>query len=135
MSRAQSLPASVSLLPLPRPLMTGEVLDAANRLFRAGLLRCMPYSALAVLVLELPSLNDIFLGGGKGGLGSAGRYLIFALSLLFGVALLGVVTLRLSEVSRGMKPRFRTELWTVFRRWPNAMIATNITSVRMTSLE
>jgi len=123
MSRAQSLPASVSLLPLPRPLMTGEVLDAANRLFRAGLLRCMPYSALAVLVLELPALHDVFIGD-RSGYGSTGRYLLFALSLLFGVALLGVVTLRLSEVSRGMKPRFRTELWTVFRRWPNAVIAT-----------
>ena len=45
---------------LPRPLMTGEVLDAAFRLFRAGLLRCLPYSGLAVLVLELPTLYATF---------------------------------------------------------------------------
>ena len=40
--------------------MTGEVLDAAFRLFRAGILRCLPYSGLAVLVLELPTLYSTF---------------------------------------------------------------------------
>ena len=39
MSRAPSLSAPSGLLPLSRPLMTAEVLDAAFRLFRAGLLR------------------------------------------------------------------------------------------------
>ncbi len=37
MNRAQPLEAPVGLLPIPRPLMTGEVLDAAFRLFRASL--------------------------------------------------------------------------------------------------
>ena len=44
-----------------RPLMTAEVLDAAYRLFRAGIFRCLPYSGLAVLVLELPTLYSTFL--------------------------------------------------------------------------
>jgi hypothetical protein len=124
MSRAQSLPAPVSLVPLPRPLMTGEVLDASYRLFRTGLWRCMPYSGLAVLVLELPTLYSVLLGGGNGGQDSGARYGVFAISLLLGVALLGVVTLRLSAVSRGMRPRFRGELWTVLQRWPAGTIAT-----------
>jgi len=119
-----SLPAPVSLLPLPRPLMTGEVLDAANRLFRAGLLRCIPYSALAVLVLELPALHEIFAVGPYAPYRPVQHYVIFPVSLLLGVALLGAVTLRLSAVSRGVKPRFRTEFRTVLRRWPAAAIAT-----------
>ncbi len=124
MNGSQSLPAPVGLLPLPRPLMTGEVLDAAYRLFRAGLLRCMAYSGLAVLVLELPTLHSVFLGAGFGKYGTVGHYVVFVISLLLGVALLGVVTLRLSAVSRGVRPRFRTELSTVLRRWPTAVVAT-----------
>jgi len=123
MSPAQSLPAPVGLLPLPRPLMTGEVLDASYRLFRAGLWRCMAYSGLAVLLLELTTLYSAFFGG-IGSDAPAVHYAVFAISLLLGVALLGVVTLRLSAVSRGLRPRFRTELWTVLARWPAATIAT-----------
>ena len=41
--------------------MTAEVLDVAYRLFRAGIFRCLPYSGLAVLVLELPTLYSTFL--------------------------------------------------------------------------
>jgi hypothetical protein len=44
--------------------------------------------------------------------------------LLLSVALLGVITLRLLAVSRGLPPRFRTELMAVLRRWPTAVIAT-----------
>jgi len=124
MSQAQSLPAPVGLLPLPRPLMTGEVLDASYRLFRAGLWRCMAYSGLAVLVLEMSTLYSVFIGGGSASRGSIAHYVVFGISLLLGVALLGVVTLRLSAVSRGVRPRFRTELWTVLARWPPATIAT-----------
>src|SRR5215510_5022507 len=63
MSRAIST-APTGLLPLPRPLMTGEVLDAAWRLFRASLLRTLPYSGLAVLVLEMPKLYSALFGEG-----------------------------------------------------------------------
>src|SRR5262245_65770056 len=103
MSSATSLPASVGLLPLPRPLMTGEVLDAAFRLFRAGLLRCLPYAGVAVLVLELPTLYRTFLWPG-------GRDLVLEMFgylavLLLSTAMLGVITLRLHAISRGLKPR------------------------------
>jgi hypothetical protein len=53
-----------------------------------------------------------------------GRVAVFVVSLLLGVLLLGVMTLRLDAVSRGTKPRFRTEVLTALRRWPNAAIAT-----------
>src|SRR4051812_19131620 len=128
MSPAQPLGAPLGLLPLPRPLMTGEVLDAAFRLFRATLLRCLPYSGLAVLVLELPTLYAAFLIPERAGgsfVVSHFRMTGFAVVLLLSVALLGVLTLRLHAVSRGAKPRFRGELLTVLRRWPNAVIATS----------
>src|SRR5690349_7616962 len=122
MSSAQPLRLTAGLLPLPRPLMTGEVLDAAFRLFRAGLLRTLPYSGLAVLVLELPTLYWDFILPGKHDIRfqSLGYLLVLALS----AALLGVITMRLHAISRGLRPRFRGELTTVLRRWLPALIAT-----------
>ena len=140
MDRAQSLEARTGLLPLARPLMTGEVLDAAFRLFRAGLLRCLPYSGLAVLVLQLPTLYSTLLGrdaplgrftlpvpaqrGIVGLFEVTDRHLILVAALLLGVVLFGVITLRLYAVSRGERPRFRTEIAAAIYRWPTAIIAT-----------
>jgi hypothetical protein len=123
MNRAEILETPAGLVPLARPLMTGEVLDAAYRLFRAGLLRTLPYSGLAVLVLELPTLYGTFFRGGAERFAGE-RTVILALALLLGVALLGVITLRLRAISRGLRPRFRTEIATVLRRWPAAVLAT-----------
>jgi hypothetical protein len=115
------------LFPLPRPLMTGEVLDAAFRLFRAGLLRSLPYSGFAVLVLELPTLYTTFLWPVTDGLPvahldfhAAIYFIVLALSAL----LLGVITLRLHAVSRGQRPGFRREVGGALWRWPSALVAT-----------
>jgi hypothetical protein len=111
--------------------MTGEVLDAAYRLFRAGLLRTLPYSGLAVLVLELPTLYSAIFGGSMRVLergsplsGIRDSTLVFACALLLSVLLFGVITLRLHAVSRGERPRFRREIVTALRRWPAALVAT-----------
>src|SRR5688572_18175182 len=119
-SAPQTLP---SLVPLPRPLMTSEVLDSAFRLFRASLLRCLPYSALAVLVLESPTLYRTFMGDTRRAftvfyLGpdvSVGP-VIYLLAAIMGTALFGVITLRLHAVAMGVKPRFRREALAVVRR-------------------
>jgi hypothetical protein len=129
MSRAQPLEAPGSLLPLPRPLMTGEVLDAAFRLFRAGLLRCLPYSGLAVLVFELPTVYATFVApsfvpAGKNTLAIGHlRPVSWLIAAMLATALLGVITLRLQAISRGVRPRFRAELLAVLRRWPAALVA------------
>jgi hypothetical protein len=141
MSRAPPLQAPLTLLPLPRPLMTGEVLDAGWRLFRSGLLRTLPYSGLAVLVLELPTLYSALFGDGtffaiahfRGGalpsavsqlVGLSDSTLVLLGALLLAVPMLGVITLRLNSISRGERPRFRREIITALRRWPAALIAT-----------
>src|SRR6187549_1924635 len=130
MSRAQPIEAPGSLVPLARPLMTGEVLDAGFRLFRAGLLRCLPYSGLAVLVFELPTAYATFIAPsfavpGANLPGSARLQPVsWAIAALLATALLGVITLRLQAISRGVRPRFRVELIAVLKRWPAALIAT-----------
>src|SRR5688572_14271579 len=127
-SAPQTLP---SLVPLPRPLMTSEVLDSAFRLFRASLLRCLPYSALAVLVLESPTLYRTFMGDTRraftifymGPDVSVGP-VIYLLAAIMGTALFGVITLRMQAVAMGVKPRFRLEALTVARRGLPGIIAT-----------
>ena len=107
--------------------MTVEVLDAAYRLFRAGIFRCLPYSGLAVLVLELPTLYSTFLTSPARG-ASAGiphfRLMGYATVFLLSVVLLGVITLRLHAVAQGVRPRFRREIAIALKRLPTAALAT-----------
>src|SRR4029077_19593362 len=110
-----------------RPLMTAEVLDAAYRLFRAGIFRCLPYSGLAVLVLEMPTLYSTFLvprGGGVTFVVPHYRLISYGTAFLLSVVLLGVITLRLNAVAQGVRPRFRRELGLALKRLPNALLAT-----------
>jgi hypothetical protein len=120
--------APAGLLPLPRPLMTGEVLDAAFRLFRAGLLRCLPYSGLAVLVLEFPTFYSTLLGetaiSGIASAGFRGRLVEYALVFAAFTLLLGLIMLRLQTIARGSRPRFRAEIAAAAPRWFLALIAT-----------
>ena len=45
------------------------------------------------------------------------------ISALLVVALLGMITLRLTAIARGARPRFRTEVATALRRWLPACVA------------
>ena len=139
MNRASTLSAPVGLLPLSRPLMISEVLDAGVRLFRAGLVRCLPYSGLAVLLLLLPALYSTFQGGGGllvsfsvagpftsiyGFNGFTDVHLVALVVAVLAAALFGMITLRLLAIARGVRPSFRAEVSTALRRWPAAVIAT-----------
>ena len=117
----------VGLLPLSRPLMTGEVLDAGFRLFRAGILRTLPYSGLVVLILELPTLYAmLFTRASLGVAFVVTNYHPFAHAMAFLIAVpaLGAIMLRLNTVANGGRPRFRAEIVTALRRWLPGVIAT-----------
>jgi hypothetical protein len=119
--------APVGLLPLPRPLMTGEVLDAAFRLFRAGILRSLPYSGLVVLILELPTIYVIFASRASFGSDFVAHYylsLAYAVAFLLTVPVLGVIMLRLDAVANGQRPRFRQEIRVALWRWLPGIVAT-----------
>jgi hypothetical protein len=97
--------APAGLLPLSRPLMTGEVLDAAFRLFRAGLLRCLPYSGLAVLTIEFPTFYSTLLTeapiSGVASTGFRGRIVEYAVVFTSFTLLLGLIALRLQAIAAG----------------------------------
>lgn len=48
-----------ALYPPPRPLGVGEVLDLTFRIFRATLLKCLPYAILAIIAGQLPTLYSV----------------------------------------------------------------------------
>ncbi len=52
------------LYPPPRPQSVGEILDSAFRIFRATLVRCLPYAIAAVIAGLLP--NIYYLATGRG---------------------------------------------------------------------
>jgi hypothetical protein len=118
--------ASVGLLPLPRPLMTAEVLDAGYRLFRSGILHCLPYSMLAVLVIELPTLYSTFLAPSTAPAPLAGdiKLVSHLLVFLLSVPLLGLITLRLDALAKGLRPRFRSEMRAALSGWLMGIPAT-----------
>jgi hypothetical protein len=127
MNRGQAMDAPVGLLPLPRPLMTGEVLDAAFRLFRGGLLRSLPYSILTVLLLEMPTLYaTLFTRASLGADFVIAHYepITYAAVFLLSVPLLGAILLRLNALANGRRPRFRGEIARALRRWPAGIVAT-----------
>ena len=97
--------------------MTGEVLDAAFRLFRAGILRTLPYSGLVVLILELPTLYAILFS-------ATSMAATYAVAFLLTVPVMGVIMLRLNAVANGERPRFRLEIRVALRRWFTGLIAT-----------
>jgi hypothetical protein len=129
MSQAQVIEAPVGLLPLPRPLMTSEVLDAAYRVFRAGILRSLPYSILLLLLIRLPDVYHLFIDPTwfseiAGIFDLNPTQFGYTVAILLAVPLLGAIILRLHAVARGERPRFRPEIGTAVLRWPAALIAT-----------
>jgi len=107
--------------------MTGEVLDAAFRLFRAGILRTLPYSGLLVLILQLPKLYaTLFTRASLGSDFVIDHYspIAYAVAFLFITPMLGAILLRLQAVANGVRPRFRPEMLTAVRRWVPGLIAT-----------
>ena len=57
--------------PPPRPQSVSELLDAGFRSFRATLLACLPYAALAMIAGRLPEIWDLLVGSAPGRAGSA----------------------------------------------------------------
>lgn len=52
-----------NLYPPSRPQTVGEILDTAFRIFRATLLKCLPYATLALLAGQLPNIYNLMKGG------------------------------------------------------------------------
>jgi hypothetical protein len=52
-----------NLYPPARPQTVGEILDTAFRIFRATLLKCLPYATLSLLAGQLPNIYGLIKSG------------------------------------------------------------------------
>jgi hypothetical protein len=52
-----------NLYPPSRPQAVGEILDTAFRIFRATLLKCLPFAALSLLAGQLANIYNLLKGG------------------------------------------------------------------------
>ncbi len=54
---------SQALYPPARPLSVGEVLDLAFLIFKATLVKCLPYGVFAMIAGQLPNIDDLVRSG------------------------------------------------------------------------
>ncbi|MGH8140862.1 MAG: hypothetical protein ACREVV_22050 [Steroidobacteraceae bacterium] len=108
------------MYPPSRPQSIGEVLDAAFRIFRATLLRCLPYGVLAMVAGQLPNIYYVVTGRppGQFGRGDPVWWGLYAIGAFFAIAFFNVIVIRQAAVASGSRPVARTELLVGLRKAP-----------------
>src|SRR5450756_696692 len=110
------------LYPPSRPQSIGEVLDSAFRIFRATLLRCLPYGVLAMIAGQLPNIYDIVtrrplhqFGGGD-----PVWWVLYGLGAFLAIAFVNVILLRQGAMASGRRSVTGAVLRAGLRRAPAA---------------
>jgi hypothetical protein len=117
---------SSSFYPPARPLAVAEVLDLAVRIFKASVIRCIPYGICAVTFEQLPNIYDLGSGAVRQPFGG-GRPIWLALFLvgtLLALVAWAALLLRQRAIIERTPTSFRSELGAVLRRLPIFALAT-----------
>src|SRR2546428_2430897 len=111
-----------TLYPPPRPQSVGEILDSAFRIFRATLVRCLPYAIAAVIAGQLPSIYYLVSGRnmlqGLAGFRDPVWLTLYILGYVIAIVLWSAVLLRQYALSTGHPADTSSELSTAVRRVP-----------------
>src|SRR6266478_4708238 len=117
------------LYPPPRPQSVGEILDSAFRIFGATLLKCLPYSFLAVIVGHLTTMYDLASGHPIVPTTLRARqthdplwWTLFVVAIFATVTLTNAVLLRQYALATGRAAATGTELSTGARRVPGVLL-------------
>lgn len=107
----------------PSRLPVAQSLDSAVRIFRASLVRCLPYGVLAVIAAHLPSLYNLVSPPQPGSLITrpAGWWVLNIVSALLLATFWNATLLRLAAVAQGRRSTAR-ELIQAFRRAPPVLL-------------
>ena len=120
------------LYPPPRPQSVGEILDAGFRIFRATVLKCLPYATVAVVASQLP--NVYYLATGRAVL-TAGKSVdvrwltLYVVGYLIAMILWSAVLLRQYALATGHEAETGTELSTAVRRFPGMVLLGILTAL------
>jgi hypothetical protein len=117
--------SSVSYPP-GRPLAIAEVLDLAVQIFKATVVRCIPYGILAVAFEQLPNIHDLGSGAVRQPFGG-GRpiwLVLFAVGTLLALMTWAALLLRQRAIIEHTPTTFKAELTETLRRLPSFVVAT-----------
>ncbi|TLY57006.1 MAG: hypothetical protein E6K51_07785 [Gammaproteobacteria bacterium] len=111
-----------TLYPPPRPQSVGEILDSAFRIFRATLMKCLPYAIAAVIAGQLPNIYYLVSGRnmlqGLAGFRDPVWLTLYILGYVIAIVLWSAVLLRQYALSTGHPADTSSELSTAVRRVP-----------------
>jgi hypothetical protein len=100
------------LYPPTRPQAIGEVLDSAFRIFKATLLKSLPYSVLATVAGQLQSIYVIVTGRDLKPFGNSdpGYWAVYVLGAFLGGVLISAIMIRQAAIASGTGSTARTAL-------------------------
>src|SRR4029077_6569842 len=117
------------LYPPPRPQSVGEILDLAFRIFGATLLKCLPYSFLAVILGHLTTMYELASGHPIVPTTLGARqthdplwWTLCVVAIFATVTLTNAVLLRQYALATGRAAATGTELSTGARRVPGVLL-------------
>jgi hypothetical protein len=109
-----------SLYPPDGPQTAAQVLDSGFRVFKASLVRCLLFGAIAMIAGQLPNIYSLAIGQPFDAY-LRGEPVSIALAIIGSIATVyfsGVMLLRQREVSQGQRRSTRAELADAFHRLP-----------------
>src|ERR1700753_1972514 len=112
------------LYPPARPQAIGEVLDSAFRIFKATLLKCLPFSVLATVAGQLQSIYVIFTGRDLRPFGNSdpGYWTVYLLGAILGCVLITARMLRKAALATGVASTARGALLQGLKNPPTVLL-------------
>jgi len=108
------------LYPPSRPRAIGEVLDSAFRIFKATLLKSLPYSVLATLAGQLQNIYAIVTGRTLRPFSNSdpGWWVIYVLGAVLGASLINAIIIRQAALASGSRSTGKQALMQGLRKVP-----------------
>jgi hypothetical protein len=118
---------AMSLYAPQRPLSIGEVIDAAFRIYRATVVKCVPYALLAVIAGQLPNIYYLLSGRGlTQSIFASSRdpmwLSLYVVGSLVGLVLWSAMLLRQHALATGGAAATGEELGAALRRLPPMVV-------------
>jgi hypothetical protein len=118
---------SSAFYPPTRPLSVGEVLDLAFQIFKATLVKGLPYGICAVVAQQLPNIYALSTGATLRQILGAGQPVgigIFVLGMLLALTAWSALLLRQRAIIEHQPTSIQVELGDALRRLPSFAVAT-----------
>jgi hypothetical protein len=112
------------LYPPSRPQAIGEVLDSAVRIFKATLLKVLPFSVLATVAGQLPNIYIILSGRNIRPFSNSdpGWWAVYVLGTIIGAALINAIIVRQAALATGSESAGVTALKEGLRNVPAVVL-------------